>query len=82
MQTKTEIPKEEEKDQMLFFNLNQFRNLHIWLKFKFLSQRNAEEIAERYSHPEENCQCIRHFFLTVSHHPFISGETDPVTNRT
>lgn len=70
MQTKTEIPKEEEKDLMLFFNLNQFRNLHIWLEFKFLSQRNAEEIAERCSLPEENCRCIRHFFSHSVTSPF------------
>lgn len=74
--------KEEEKDVMPFFSLNQFRNISIWLDFKYLFQWNVKEIDQNCSLQEENCQCIKQFPVTVSRHPFISAEIGPVTNPT
>ena len=67
---------------MLLLSLNQYRNIYIWLAFKVLSQCNMKETEQSYSLHEENCQCIICLSVTVSQHPFISGERDPVSNPT
>lgn len=44
---------------MLLFDLNQCRNIHIWIESQFPSQWNAKEREQSWGLHEDDSQCIR-----------------------